>query len=334
MTSNLSAFAFIPERSEATPGLWNNPFSVLSANIAAVDQTISLGQFQQLSIGSTPPSYLTTAAVTIEVNSNQSDYLYLVDSAGQRSSYIIGSRAGGTADGLNIWDVSAGTMIASFSKQSIRFYQNVVGPVFDVGGALSDTLNAATFGTAADSVESRIQAAISAASTAAITRVYVPASMYPYSAASVSFDTRVHMIREGGDASVFDIIAYGANGNGSTGSATANAIAIQSAISGANADPHSFGAAGGVVYIPPGQYRYDKGLRIPVALNQGQVILRGAGMRVSTLFPLTSTVTAILFGTASPDASGVVTNQTQYCGLEDMQITGSLTTDTTTGVQF
>src|SRR5436190_11973248 len=144
MTSNLSAFGYIQERSEATPGLWNNPFSVLSANIAALDATQSLGLFQQLSIGSTPPSYLTTAAVTIEVNSTSSDYLYMVDSSGQRSSYIIGSRAGGTADGLNIWDASAGTMIASFSKQSIRFYQNVVGPVFDVGGALASTYNAAT----------------------------------------------------------------------------------------------------------------------------------------------------------------------------------------------
>src|SRR6266576_6522379 len=145
MTSNLSAFAFIPERSEATPGLWNDVYSVLSANIAAVDQTLSLGQFQQLSIGSTPPSYLTTAAVTIEVNSAYSDYLYLVDSSAQKSSYIIGSRAGSLADGLNIWDVSAGTMIVSFSKQSVRFFQNVVGPVFDTGGALASTYNAATF---------------------------------------------------------------------------------------------------------------------------------------------------------------------------------------------
>src|SRR5436190_23051714 len=128
MTSNLSAFGYIQERSEATPGLWNNPFSVLSANIAALDATQSLGLFQQLSIGSTPPSYLTTAAVTIEVNSAYSDYLYLVDSSGARSNYIIGSRAGGTADGLNIWDVSGATMLVSLSKQSVRFYQQVSGP--------------------------------------------------------------------------------------------------------------------------------------------------------------------------------------------------------------
>src|SRR5438309_1791224 len=104
--SNLSAFAYLPERSEATPGLFNLPLSVLSSNIAALNTDLVGGNYQRLSIGSTPPSYLTTAAVTIEVNSAYSDYLYFVDSAAQKSSYIIGSRAGGTADGLNIWDVS------------------------------------------------------------------------------------------------------------------------------------------------------------------------------------------------------------------------------------
>lgn len=133
--SNLSAFPYFQEREEATPAAFNNKLSIISSNIAAVDTTVVGGHFQQLSIGSTPPSYLTTAAVTIEVNSNQSDYLYLVDSAAQRSSYIIGSRAGGTADGLNIWDVSAGTLVASFSKQSSRFYSPVVGASFDIGGS-------------------------------------------------------------------------------------------------------------------------------------------------------------------------------------------------------
>jgi hypothetical protein len=224
--STLTAFPFIAEGSEATPGLWNRMFSQLSDNL----QSVNLGHFQELSIGSTPPSYVTTAAITVAVNSAFSDYLYLTDSSGARSNYVIGSRAGGTADGLNIWDASGATMIASFSKQSIRFYQNVVGPVFDVGGALADTLNAATFGTGADSLETRIQAAINAASLQGLSRVYLPANMYPYSASSISFIAAVQMVREGGDWSVSDIQAYGASGDGSSTSSTHNRAAIQAAL--------------------------------------------------------------------------------------------------------
>src|ERR1051325_6528262 len=213
----LLAFPYIQEGSEGTPGLWNSPLSIISANMA----TIGGGSFQQLSVGSTPPSYLTTAAITIAVNSAYSDYLYLTDSSGARSNYIIGSRAGGTADGLNIWDASGSTMIVSFSKQSVRFYQQVVGPVFDVGGALADTLNAATFGTGADSLETRIQAAINGASLSGISRVYVPASMYPYSASSISFIYPVQMVREGGNWDVYDVQAYGADASGVTSATSA-----------------------------------------------------------------------------------------------------------------
>src|ERR1043166_1061849 len=168
--SNLSAIEYIANPSAGTTRLWNQRFSVISANFAALNSDVTIGvgsgntvsiqtnldvigagHFQSLSIGSTPPSYATTAAVVIEVNSASSDYLYMADSSGQRSSYVIGSRAGGTSDGLNIWDASGATMIVSFSKQSIRFFQNIVGPVFDVGGALANTLNAATYGTGADS---------------------------------------------------------------------------------------------------------------------------------------------------------------------------------------
>lgn len=257
MTSNLSAFDFIQERSEATPGLFNRFLSALSANIAAVDSnaTINLSG-ATLSIGSSvsigrdlwvkgsvtvgvEPSVATRTAVNIGVRSDTSDYLYFTDESALRSNYIVGSHVGGTADGLNIWDASGSTMLVSFSKQSIRFFQNVVGPVFDVGGALASTLNAATFGTGADSDESRIQAAINQASIDAIARVYVPANMYPYSASSISFIHSVQMVREGGDWSVFDIAAYGARATGTS----SNTSAIQAAVSGATTQ-------GGNVFIP------------------------------------------------------------------------------------
>lgn len=113
--SNLSAFNFIQEGSAATPGLWNSPLSILSANIAALNsditQFLSSGQTfsfqtnlevsgqihaQVVSIGSTPPSDITTAALIIGVDSAYSDYIHFTDSSGARSNYVIGSRAGNT----------------------------------------------------------------------------------------------------------------------------------------------------------------------------------------------------------------------------------------------
>lgn len=231
--STLTAFDFIAENSLATPGLFNRIFSTLSDNIGTMNSV------------AVPPAVLsssTLAAVNIVANSNDSDYIRFVDSSGQRSTYRIGSFAGGTSDGFNIFDESGNTLIASFSKQSVRFYQQVVGPVFDTGGALTDTLNAATFGTGSDSVESRIQAAISAATAQGITRVYVPASMYPYSAGSVSFSTTVQMVREGGNWSVYDIEAYGATGDGTVDDTNACWGMFEGA-----------GGSGGVAYLTPGK---------------------------------------------------------------------------------
>lgn len=200
--SNLTAFPFIQERSEGTPGLWNRIFSQLSENIAEANAISNLSS-----------NISTLGMVTIHADSNVTNYIRFDDTSGSRSDYILGSQVGGTADGLNIWDDSGSTMIASFSKQSVRFYQQVVGPVFDLGGALTGTYNAATFGTGADSRESRIQAAINQAAIDGIPRVYIPQSMLPYSASSISFIHTLQMIREGGDASAYDVLAYGSYGS-------------------------------------------------------------------------------------------------------------------------
>lgn len=267
MASNLSAFPFIEERSHSTPGLFNRLFSIFSSNLAAVDSSVSgfsgdvliasSGTFSltsNLSVGrdlwvkgtvtiGVEPSVATRTALNIGVRSDTSDYIYFTDESAIRSNYIIGSHVGGTQDGLNIWDASGNTMIASFSKQSIRFFQQVVGPVFDLGGALTGTYNAATFGSASDSKESRIQAAISAATTDNVPRVYIPSSMLSYRARLVSFSTRVQMVREGGDQNVCDVIAYGADPSLTTSSTSA----IQSAMISAQSQ-------GRVCYIPAGGY--------------------------------------------------------------------------------
>lgn len=308
MPSTLSSFPFIANGSEATPELWNRIFSALSSNIATLDSsaTVSLPSGNTLSVFSSvdasqhvhageamgigpTPSAVTTGAMTIAVRSDTSDYIHLEDTSGLRSDYLIGSRVGGTADGLNIWDISGSTMIVSFSKQSVRFFQNVVGPVFDTGGALADTINAATFGTGADSKESRIQAAINQASIDGIARVYVPANMYPYSAASVSFDTRVQMVREGGNWDVYDIQAYGAHPTAVTPNQWSTS-AVQAAIHGAA------GAGGGIVYVPSGVYRVSS-----ITMSR-KVTLRGSGggrfldsTEVCLLYQNDSTVTTVIF---------------------------------------
>src|SRR5688572_24446762 len=110
--SNLTGFAFIEERSEATPGLWNRAFSQLSDNIASTAEgasfsassNLTLGGFIHapigVGVGTYPPSQQTQAGLHIGVNSSGSQYIYFTDTSGQRSSYAFGSHFG-LADGLS-----------------------------------------------------------------------------------------------------------------------------------------------------------------------------------------------------------------------------------------
>lgn len=255
--STLTQIPLVTDGSLMTAGFFNSRFQGINDNFNSLASGVELSVLSNASTGflyaqqgiaigpgSYPPSDYTTAGLTIAVSSAGSDYLHLVDSSGGKSNYVIGSRAGGTADGLNIWDASGDTMIVSFSKQSIRFYQQVVGPVFDTGGSVTSTLHAGTFGTAADSKESRIQAAILAASLGNYARVLLPQSMLPYSASSISFVYPVQMVREGGDWLRYDVRAYGASGD----SVTNDTVAVQQAMYACDA------TGGGSVYVPLGVY--------------------------------------------------------------------------------
>lgn len=70
----------------------------------------------------------------------------------------------------------------------------------------------ARFGASSVAKETRIQAAITQAVADGVPAVFVPASMLPYDANAVTFNTGVHMLREGGDQTLaeFDVEAYGA----------------------------------------------------------------------------------------------------------------------------
>lgn len=88
------------------------------------------------------------------------------------------------------------------------------GTVFT--GTLADkaTIRAALF--PGDTPEKKIQAAIDAAAAAGLSTVEVSAELLPYSPSEVRLDTRVHMTRQGVDPSVYDVLAYGASGDGET----------------------------------------------------------------------------------------------------------------------
>lgn len=181
-------FNYIAEGSEATPGLFNSPLSALSASIANLNSQlgsgVTLSVLSDVSTGggifTAGPSNL-SGVVTIHSNSNVSDYLSFKDSSNARSNYLLGSHIGGTADGLNIYDNSGATMIVSFSKQSIRFWQNVVGPVFDIGGGLFNVKAYGALGNGTGDDTAAIQGAIDAAGLAGGGSVLFPAGIYPIS---------------------------------------------------------------------------------------------------------------------------------------------------------
>jgi hypothetical protein len=146
--------------------------------------------------------------------------------------------------------------------------------VFDTGGALAKTYNAATF-VGSGSTLSAIQAAINQASIDGVSRVYLPASMYPYSASSISFINTVRMVREGGDWSKFDAFAYGASGNSSADDhAALQALATAT------------GYAGGIAFIPAGTYLTSDWVLWP---DQTQVV--GDGRDVTIIKRKASSVT-------------------------------------------
>jgi Pectate lyase superfamily protein len=130
----------------------------------------------------------------------------------------------------------------------------------------------------------------------------------------------------------YNVKAFGALGDGNTD----DAAAIRSAISAANFAAGS-SRSGAVVYFPTGNYVYKSTLQVPVLVS-GSITLKGAGMRSTYLFPsgLSSNFSknsdgdpvCLVFGTLTPDNENIFTNQTNYCGMEDMSQSGSILTDT------
>lgn len=92
--------------------------------------------------------------------------------------------------------------------------------------------------------EIKIQAAINRAVSIGADRVFVPTSMLPYDAASVTFNNDVQMVREGGSFDVYDVDAYGAYGD----DVTDDSASFQAAFDG-------MPTVGGLVTMGPKTYR-------------------------------------------------------------------------------
>src|SRR6266550_3045798 len=63
-------------------------------------------------------------------------------------------------------------------------------------------------------VEAKITAAIAYAVSIGAKYCYVPDSFLPYTASLVTFNSTVMLTREGGPSSYYDVLAYGAVGDG------------------------------------------------------------------------------------------------------------------------
>ena len=127
-----------------------------------------------------------------------------------------------------------------------------------------------------------------------------------------------------GSPNVFDVRTFGAKGD----AAADDRRAIQDAIDAANS------SGGGVVLFPRGKYRVDSTVVVP-PLTDRTIVLRGEGMRSTYVYPGVNGMTALRFGAGVADPSGTNANTTQYCGMEDMSVSGSLLSGgTNVGVQF
>lgn len=217
--------------------------------------------------------------------------------------------------------INLGSVAGDRTGSKLRVAGQMVNDMTEELYALtSDTINAGAVEYDAPTIEQSIALANAACVSQGKSTLFIPASMLPYDITLCPASAGVRRTREGGDSSVYDVWAYGAAGD----NVQDDTAMIQAAITAASVNLYTL--QGGLVYFPPGVYKTTSGLTVPVALNQNQVVLRGAGMRICYLRPSGAsanfTTPVVLFGAATPDASGTTTNNTQYCGLEHLSING------------
>lgn len=143
------------------------------------------------------------------------------------------------------------------------------------------------------------------AGAAAVAGTGIMASAAPAEAAAVSLDW-------------FNVMDYGAKGDGST----PDTAAIQSAIDAAAAAAVGSGAKGGVVYFPRGQYLVDPASGGPaLSVNGDGVRLVGAGAKAATLVKGSAGILLSISGTGTTGATG--TQHRKYCSVESLGFNGN-----------
>lgn len=148
--------------------------------------------------------------------------------------------------------------------ESLRGAGGMVNNMFTELYALqSQTINAGAVAYDAATTPARLNLAIADAVATNKTRVFIPAAYLPYDASLVNYNTAARLVREGGSYDVFDVLAYGAAGDGATDDTTA----IQAAIDATEA------ALGGIVYFPPLNFKITATLTV----QQSSVNLIGSG---------------------------------------------------------
>lgn len=190
-------------------------------------------------------------------------------------------------------------------------------------GTAPDRTYNASLATGATNV-AKINQAISNASASGFSFVWIPASMLPYAAGSVSFNSSIGMMREGQNPAYVDVIAYGAfnDGNG-----TPSTTAINSAISRAarvlalGGFFNTIGVPAATVYFPPGNYQLDGPIKVPDGVR-----LLGDGIRGTTITPKSN------FAPMN-DQNGMIMNtdpNQQHFYVEFMELNGFNTTSGST----
>lgn len=127
--------------------------------------------------------------------------------------------------------------------------------------------------TLADNAEA-VQTAIGEAKAEGRSKVLVPAKLIPYDASKVTFDDGVQMIREGNRRDAYDVKAYGAAGDGPSG--TDDLAAINAAASAADANGYD------EVVHPPGTYTVSADPTFPGSTRPvGQASYDGSSITVT-----------------------------------------------------
>lgn len=138
--------------------------------------------------------------------------------------------------------------------------------------------------------EQKITQAIAAAVAAGMAYVYVPQSMVPYPGASVTFNNAVRMLREGGNASACDVVAYGADWSGNSESSTG----IQAACNAAAISLSTNGIDNNHVEIPAGLYKITTPITVPL-----NVTILGNGQSRTILAQTTSGAATLIITNGS-----------------------------------